>query len=279
MGPSFHLRTPPAWFFKFPPDAAPLALPPPTDARTFASPFAIPAGIYNDVLDWKVPVTIGALYASTAIIMNKINRDRGNKAYGFTKTRAFKVFVIAHNVFLAVFSALTFIGMIRALAHTWPGNREHFLFGKFWPGLRVQNSLAGAADALCKMHGPRGYGSGTYYNPIDNVWQNKNRLIALSTTGTPDASDVGRLWNEGLAFWGWWFYLSKFYEVLDTFIILAKGKRSSTLQTYHHTGAMMCMWAGIRYMSPPIWMFAFLNSGIHAMMVRTTNLCSRKDYH
>jgi len=28
----------------------------------------------------------------------------------------------------------------------------------------------------------------------------------------------------------------------------------------------MCMWAGIRYMSPPIWMFVFVNSGIHALM-------------
>lgn len=267
MGPSFHLHTPPSWFFKFPPDPAPLAIPPPTDARTFASPFPINAELYNNVLDWKVPVTIGALYASTAIIMNKINRDRGNKAWGFSKTPAFKWFVIAHNLFLAVFSALTFVGMIRALAHTWPAHRERTLFGKFWPGLRTENGLAGAADALCKMHGPRGFGAATYYLPFEDVWTNKNRLIHLAGSGTPDPSDVGRLWNEGLAFWGWWFYLSKFYEVLDTFIILAKGKRSSTLQTYHHTGAMMCMWAGIRFMSPPIWMFAFLNSGIHTMMV------------
>jgi len=267
MGPSFHLRTPPAWFFKFPPDPAPLALPPPTDARTFASPFAIDAKFYNDALDWKVPVTIGALYASTAIVMNKINRDRGNKAWPISKTRPFKAFVILHNIFLAVFSALTFVGMIRALAHTWPGHHERMAFGKYWPGLRTENGLAGAADALCKMHGPRGFGDATYYVPHEDIWTNKNKLIHLAGSGVPDSMDVGRLWNEGLAFWGWWFYLSKFYEVFDTAIILAKGKRSSTLQTYHHTGAMMCMWAGIRYMSPPIWMFAFLNSGIHTMMV------------
>jgi hypothetical protein len=269
MRPSIQLHMPPKWLFKFPPDANPPALPPPTDARTFASPFPIDPTLYNDALDWKVPVTIATLYATTAIIMNKINRDRGNKPWGIAHTRAFKIFVIAHNVFLAIFSAFTFVGMIRALAHTWPG-REHHLFGKFWPGLRTENGIAGAADALCKMHGPRGFGDSVYYNPITELWENKNRLISLAASGTPDTSDVGRLWNEGLAFWGWWFYLSKFYEVFDTFIILAKGKRSSTLQTYHHTGAMMCMWAGIRYMSPPIWMFAFLNSGIHAMMVSSS---------
>jgi hypothetical protein len=117
------------------------------------------------------------------------------------------------------------------------------------------------------MHGPRNLGNAVLYDSTSHSWMTTNRLVKLSPQGTPDASDSGRLWNEGLAFWGWWFYLSKFYEVLDTFIILMKGKRSSTLQTYHHTGAMFCMWAGIRYMSPPIWMFAFLNSGIHAMMV------------
>jgi hypothetical protein len=34
----------------------------------------------------------------------------------------------------------------------------------------------------------------------------------------------------------------------------------------------MCMWAGIRFMSPPIWMFVFVNSGIHALMVDMTSL-------
>ena len=85
--------------------------------------------------------------------------------------------------------------------------------------------------------------------------------------GSPDSTDLGRLWNEGLGFYGWLFYISKFYEVVDTLIILAKGKNSSMLQTFHHAGAMMCMWAGIRYMSPPIWMFVFINSGLHGLMV------------
>jgi hypothetical protein len=265
--PSFKLQLPPRSLFKWPPDPYPIAIPPPTEARTFAAPFPIPAKIFNDVLDWRVPVTIGTIYMTTAIIMNKVNRDRKNVPWGFSKTKAFHYFVLAHNIFLAVFSALTFIGMIRALAHSWPGRRDLSFLGKLWPGLRTENSLAGAADALCKLHGPRDLGQAVFYNPAAQAWETTSRVVKLGINKTPDQSDVGRLWNEGLAFWGWWFYLSKFYEVLDTFIILAKGKRSSTLQTYHHTGAMACMWAGIRYMSPPIWMFAFINSGIHTLMV------------
>ena len=136
-----------------------------------------------------------------------------------------------------------------------------------WSG---SNGLAGTVDSLCKIHGPGGLGNAIAYNGTVSKWVSESPLtVSMTDMGTPDATDLGRLWNEGLAFYGWFFYLSKFYEVLDTVIILAKGKKSSTLQTYHHAGAMMCMWAGIRYMSPPIWMFVFVNSGIHALMVYT----------
>lgn len=72
--------------------------------------------------------------------------------------------------------------------------------------------------------------------------------------------------GESLMTFGWWFYMSKFYEVLDTVIILLRGRPSSLLQSYHHAGAMMCMWGGIRYQSPPIWIFVVFNSFIHTLM-------------
>lgn len=128
--------------------------------------------------------------------------------------------------------------------------------------------LSKTVDAFCKLHGPRGAGNAATYNTTTSAWTMTNRLFHLAADGLgPESTDVGRIWNEGLAFYGWLFYLSKFYEVVDTMIILAKGKKSSLLQTYHHAGAMLCMWAGIRYMSPPIWMFVLVNSGIHAIMV------------
>ena len=135
-------------------------------------------------------------------------------------------------------------------------------------GWRGDYGLAGVADSLCKIHGPRGMGSAATYNETTSAWGMTNRAFHLAADGLgPESTDVGRIWNEGLAFYGWLFYLSKFYEVIDTAIILAKGKKSSFLQTYHHAGAMLSMWAGIRYMSPPIWMFVLVNSGIHAVMV------------
>lgn len=129
------------------------------------------------------------------------------------------------------------------------------------------DGLVGTVDSLCKIHGTQGLGNAVVYNPSATAWVSQSPATITLNGQTPNPEDLGRIWNEGLAFVGWFFYLSKFYEVLDTAIILAKGKRSGTLQTYHNAGAMMCMWAGIRFMSPPIWMFAFVNSGIHTLMV------------
>lgn len=240
--------------FQFPPSNDPRTLPsPPAGSTLFAPPFTIPSSIYNSVLDIRVPITIASVYAVTVVSVNAYNRSRGNKPWAISKTKPFFWFVVAHNIFLAVYSAWTFIGMFGALQRTLPR----------WTGLETLTPLV---DSLCKMHGARGLGNAVAYNGTISQWVSTSPSILLTGAGSPDPADVGRLWNEGLAFYGWFFYLSKFYEVLDTVIILAKGKRSSTLQTYHHAGAMMCMWSGIRYMSPPIWMFVFVNSAIHALM-------------
>lgn len=253
-----RIALPPASLLKFPPDELPTTLPAPQIAEpTWAQPFNIPPALYNQLLDVRVPITIASVYAVTVVLVNRINKSRGYKPWALSHTRLFKLFVILHNVFLAIYSAWTFAGMFHAFRDAWPDRND-------------PNGLVGVTDALCKINGPRGYGNAATYDSSLNQWTLRNPEFSLTEDGLPDPTDVGRTWNGGLAFLGWIFYLSKFYEVLDTAIILAKGKKSSTLQTYHHAGAMMCMWAGIRYIAPPIWIFTLVNSGIHAMMVRTS---------
>lgn len=251
--PSVHFTYPPSSLFNFAPFLDTQALTPVASDRSLTRPFNVNPEIYNSALHFAVPATIALVYATTVHYMNGVNRRRDHKPWPFSKSFAFYAFVIVHNLFLAVFSGWTFIGMVNAITHSWPG-------------LKGEYGLAGAADALCKMHGPRGLGSAATYGMDTSSWGFTDRTLKLAGN-IPDPTDVGRIWNEGLAFYGWLFYLSKFYEVFDTAIILSKGKKSSILQTYHHTGAMLCMWAGIRYMSPPIWMFVFINSGLHTIMV------------
>ncbi|KAL8872416.1 MAG: hypothetical protein Q9174_001948 [Haloplaca sp. 1 TL-2023] len=234
------------------PNLEPRALPPPVSDATLARPFNISEETYLNALHISVPVAVCLAYVSIATNLNRVNRKRANKPWIFSKTSIFYVLVLLHNVLLAAYSAWTFLGMVNTIKNTWPtGQGEHHV-------IRI-------VDALCKMHGPRGYGSAATFDPTSAAWSFTDRMMKLDQ-GAPDVTDVGRMWNEGLAFYGWLFYLSKFYEVFDTLIILAKGKNTSNFQTWHHAGAMFGTWAGIRYMSPPIWMFVMINAGIHSLM-------------
>ena len=253
--PQVKPTTLPLSYFKFPPSSAPLVVPPPTGSPTFAHPFTISTNIYNNALSATVPITFALVYMSLVSLLNQVNANRNHKPWAISRTRIFKLFVILHNLFLAIFSAWTFVGMVNAVRLSMPTMNEDW-------------KVAKTVDALCKMHGPRGAGNAATYNVSTSAWTMTNRLFHLAADGlAPETTDVGRIWNDGLAFYGWLFYLSKFYEIVDTLIIIAKGRKSSLLQTYHHAGAMLSMWAGIRYMSPPIWMFVLVNSGIHAIMV------------
>lgn len=255
----FAFASPPAAdLFKFPPASEPQSIPPPH----FNAPFTIPDWLFTAALDAKVPLTIAAVYAVSAKALNAYNRSTGKKPWAISKTKAFDVFVILHNVFLAVYSAWTWWGMFNALKNS--------ISSPTGP-----NGWAGTVDSFCRINGPAGFGNGFFYNEALGQWEATSNEVFL-TNGEPGREVPGRLWNEGLAFYGWIFYLSKFYEVLDTLIILAKGKMSSTLQTYHHAGAMLAMWGGIRYMAAPIWIFCFFNSFIHAIMYTYYTLTALK---
>ncbi|KPM40663.1 hypothetical protein AK830_g5911 [Neonectria ditissima] len=238
--------------FGFPPSNAPAPIPPVAVPASIMRPFNIPDHIFTAALDWTVPLTIATLYAVTVKSLNIYNKAHHKKPWAISKTRPFFAFVVLHNIFLAVYSAWTFWGML--------GGMKRSILNPMGP-----DGFVGTADSFCRLHGSSGPGNSVYYEESSSSWVSVVQGSHI-VDGLPSRTETGRMWNEGLAYYGWIFYLSKFYEVLDTFIILAKGKPSSTLQTYHHAGAMLSMWAGIRYMSAPIWMFVLINSFIHSLM-------------
>lgn len=69
-----------------------------------------------------------------------------------------------------------------------------------------------------------------------------------------------------LAPYTWLFYISKYYEVVDSMILVVKGKTVSNLQSYHHAGALLAMWIAFRYQSQAVWVFVAFNSGVHTAM-------------
>ncbi|PWN19999.1 hypothetical protein BCV69DRAFT_283523 [Microstroma glucosiphilum] len=76
-----------------------------------------------------------------------------------------------------------------------------------------------------------------------------------------------------LAPYAWLFYMSKYYEVIDSAILVLKGKVVSNLQSYHHAGALLAMWIAYRYQATPVWVFVTFNSGVHTAMY-TYYLCA-----
>ncbi|PWW80141.1 hypothetical protein C7212DRAFT_289387 [Tuber magnatum] len=221
--PSLKVAFPPrSWFALLPSPSTACPTIPPSASKY---PFAISESLYTAFLDPRVPLSIAAVYAAAVHLLN--SRCNG-KPYYIATTRIFRAFVLLHNLFLAIYSLWTFIGMAGAIHRS----------------IVTSRGVPGVVESLCKIR-PETRFEGVEIREMEG--------------------GVG-LWEEGLAFYGWLFYLSKFYEVLDTAIIIAKGKKSSLLQTYHHAGAMICMWAGIRFMSPPIWVFCIFNSLIHTLM-------------
>ncbi|KAG0151096.1 hypothetical protein CROQUDRAFT_713070 [Cronartium quercuum f. sp. fusiforme G11] len=75
-----------------------------------------------------------------------------------------------------------------------------------------------------------------------------------------------QLWDHHLGFYSYWFYLSKFWEILDSLILIGKGRQASLLQEYHHAGAILTVWSGARYESPAAWLFVVFNSLVHTIM-------------
>lgn len=69
-----------------------------------------------------------------------------------------------------------------------------------------------------------------------------------------------------LAPYTWLFYISKYYEVVDSMILVLKGKKVSNLQSYHHAGALLAMWIAYRFQSQAVWVFVAFNSGVHTAM-------------
>ena len=72
--------------------------------------------------------------------------------------------------------------------------------------------------------------------------------------------------NSDFGYWAYLFYLSKYYEFVDTWIVIARGRRPIFLQVFHHIGAVFGMWMGMVLHSTGAWIFMILNSFIHSLM-------------
>ena len=62
------------------------------------------------------------------------------------------------------------------------------------------------------------------------------------------------------------FYLSKYYEFFDTFLLYLNGKTPIFLQKYHHIGAVICWHLLYVYKVDCLWIPSIANSFVHTIM-------------
>lgn len=63
-----------------------------------------------------------------------------------------------------------------------------------------------------------------------------------------------------------YFYISKYYEYIDTMILYAKGKKPIFLQKFHHIGAVVVWHIGYTYRFDGVFYASLINSGVHTIM-------------
>lgn len=73
-------------------------------------------------------------------------------------------------------------------------------------------------------------------------------------------------WDNHIGVWAIIFYASKYYEFIDSWILVLKGKEPSFLQVYHHAGVVYTMYCTVIAKGNWIVHLVCLNSFIHTLM-------------
>lgn len=105
--------------------------------------------------------------------------------------------------------------------------------------------------SLCKILYRDGLGFGTVY-----YFQNLHQPLPLFSSLT------GRTFDEVI----YLFYLSKYYEFFDTFLLYLQGKQPIFLQKFHHIGAVIVWHLCYVYKVDAIWISSLVNSFVHTIM-------------
>jgi fatty acid elongase 3 len=74
--------------------------------------------------------------------------------------------------------------------------------------------------------------------------------------------------NGALFFWSYVYYLSKYYELLDTVLQLLKGRPPPHffLHVYHHAAVLVMAWAWLEYAQTLQYVGLLFNTGVHVVM-------------
>lgn len=72
--------------------------------------------------------------------------------------------------------------------------------------------------------------------------------------------------HGGLAFWCYIFYVSKYYEMVDTLLLVLKARPLTLVHVYHHFIVPYLFWIFLQTETTGHWILAFNNSLVHVLM-------------
>lgn len=127
------------------------------------------------------------------------------------------------------------------------------------PHTRLRRFIAAHNLLLCGFSAAVAVGS----------WSGVVKHLAKHGTRQTYCDPHGTLWNDySLGWWSTLFYLSKYYEWIDTWILVLKKGRggASFLQSYHHAGIVIAMYGAVASQSSWLAWVVLLNSAIHTVM-------------
>mmetsp|Transcript_33787 Transcript_33787/g.82863 ORF Transcript_33787/g.82863 Transcript_33787/m.82863 type:complete len:279 (-) Transcript_33787:266-1102(-) len=75
-----------------------------------------------------------------------------------------------------------------------------------------------------------------------------------------------REYGSTLVWVTYWFYLSKFWELLDSVIIVLKKRPLIFLHWYHHWTALILSWYNLESVWPQFWVCVLFNALVHTFM-------------
>ncbi|CAM6099961.1 unnamed protein product [Calypogeia fissa] len=100
------------------------------------------------------------------------------------------------------------------------------------------------------------------------LWGPKSgRLLLLCFP--PGTRPVGRVF-----FWSYMYYLSKYYELVDTFILILKKRQLTFLHVFHHATVIFMSFFWLEFAMSLQIVALLTNSGVHVVMYTYYFLCS-----
>ena len=110
-----------------------------------------------------------------------------------------------------------------------------------------------------------------------NVWIENRDQPVLEQISSVTCDESNRMGSGATPFWLYIFYLSKYYEFLDTVFLMVKCKKLTFLHTFHHVSTLLLCWYVMLEKAQMMWIPSALNAGVHVIMYFYFYVCMLKN--